>query len=240
MLVGAVMRQGVQRTASAEALVTSPPGSRAGREPFGCSSTFYWSMVSESGEKELLERCRSGDHVAMSTLFRRYYPRALRVAFGVIGDRHLAEDAVQEAFLGAVRSSAKLQPGVPFDWWLLRSVIWASRSQARRRRRPDLHLGSQSVPPDRAAPSHEADVDARLVVLSALAELPLHYRETVVARFYLQMSEPEAAIFLGCRLGTVKSRTSRALRALGKNEALTNACATVREGKRHVATQRIT
>lgn len=195
-------------------------------------------MTSVPGEVEILERCRSGDEAALGVLFRSHHPKALRTAFAVTGDRHLAEDAVQEAFFKAVRSSSKLRPGVPFEWWLLRSVMWAARAQLRRRRRPDLHLRPPQELAASGTDSPESVSDSRIVVLHALAALSVRHRQTIVARFYLQLSEQETAALLGCRVGTVKSRTSRALRALSEDPVLSNAFQETNGGEARATTRR--
>jgi RNA polymerase sigma factor (sigma-70 family) len=191
-------------------------GAKRLSEDYGtfCLSSAFLLVMVESNEQELLDRCREGDQAALAVLFHSHYPKSLRVAFGLIGDRQLAEDAVQEGFSRAIRGLHKLDPGVPFDWWLLRSVTWASRTEIRRRR-PEIVLRDPSELPeaDVAGPNSEM----RLLVLDALRRLSPRSREVVIARFYLGYSERESAKFLGCRPGTVKSRTYRALRLLGRD-----------------------
>ena len=71
--------------------------------------------------------------------------------------------------------------------------------------------------PGGAVPSPEAallDSEQRDELLAALAELSDADRETIACRFFLELSEEETAAALGCRRGTVKSRTSRALERL--------------------------
>jgi RNA polymerase sigma factor (sigma-70 family) len=51
-------------------------------------------------------------------------------------------------------------------------------------------------------------------LVAALAQLPAGQREVVVLRFAEDMSEAQTAALLGCSVGTVKSQTSRALKAL--------------------------
>jgi RNA polymerase sigma factor (sigma-70 family) len=165
--------------------------------------------------EELIRRSKDGDEGAIARLFQLNYDKALRVAFGLLGDRGLAEDAVQEGFTAALRTIQRLQDGVPFEWWLLRSVTWSCRAELRRQRRMRAASRVQSHVPVPLA--SEVGSEDHLVILDALRGLGWRHREVIIARFYLELSERETAHFLGCRQGTVKSRTSRALEQLGRS-----------------------
>ena len=92
-------------------------------------------------------------------------------------------------------------------------VITSAIDESRRsssRERPDEHAGVGE--PDRR--DHMREVDDRLLVIAALAELPPRQRATVVLRYYDELSVEETAEVLGCTPGTVKSQTARGLDAL--------------------------
>ena len=72
---------------------------------------------------DLVERARQGDVDAYAELVRRHQNQALAAAFVILGDRHEAEDATQEAFTKAYVALDRFRAGAPFRPWLLRIVI---------------------------------------------------------------------------------------------------------------------
>ena len=126
-----------------------------------------------------------------------------------------AEEATQDAFVKAHRALGRFRTASPLRPWLL--AIAANEARNRRRatgRREHLALRAAGEGPPRAAPSTEtlalaADRDAGL--RAAIARLGDADREVLWLRYFAELSEAETAAALGCRHGTVKSRTSRAL-----------------------------
>jgi len=172
-------------------------------------------------DDELIRRAKDGDVGAYEQLVRRYQRVAVRTAYlaGRGGD---AEDAAQEAFVKAYRALAGFRDGAPFRPWLLRIV--ANEASNRRRaagRRARLVLRLAGTGGDRpsgdAAPSPEAavlDAQEREALLRAVQGMQEDDRMVLGYRFFLGLSEAETAQVLGCAVGTVKSRQSRALRRL--------------------------
>ncbi len=164
----------------------------------------------------LADRARDGDVDAYAELVRRYRELAFRVAWLVARDRSEAEDAVQEAFVKAYHAMAGFRPGAPFRPWILQIVANEARNRARASRRRDaltLRVSSAATSGD-AAPSPEAALlagEERDRLLDAVNALPEDARLVVSCRYFLGLSEEETATTLGLRLGTVKSRTARAL-----------------------------
>jgi len=144
-------------------------------------------------------------------LYRLHEARALRTAFALLGDHAAAEDAMQEAFVQAFRTLPRKRADVAFATWLYRCLVWAARTQRRTRRAQEVLLAD---PPDRPDASELERSELRLGLVAALADLPRRYREVLVLRYWLDLGEDETAAVLGCRRGTVKSRTHRALRLL--------------------------
>ncbi len=167
-------------------------------------------------EAELVLRAQRGDERAFETLIRPYEEIAFRVAYLITGGAAEAEDAVQDGFVNAWRSLARFRRGEPLRPWLLRIVANAARNRRRSAgRRAQLTLRAQSEQGSGdAAPSPEAVVVAREErrrLLAALESLPEKARVVLACRFLLGLSEEETATALGLRIGTVKSRTVRAL-----------------------------
>ena len=126
---------------------------------------------------------------------------------------------VQEAFVKAFRHLSRFRAGEPFGPWLLRIVANETRNLTRSRRRREalaLRLGTaESCGTAAGSPVDEvlaAERRARLV--AAVGALPDRERQVLVCRYFLDLSEAETAQVLAWPLGSVKSRTARALNRL--------------------------
>jgi RNA polymerase sigma-70 factor (sigma-E family) len=140
----------------------------------------------------------------LASLFRAQYLSMVRVAFLLTGSNEVAEDLVQEAFLGLRKHWEDVdQP----EAYLRTSVVNASRSWLRRQRTFRRHVR------DWRPPLYENEVDE---LQDALAALPERQRTALVLRFYADLSEASIAEALGCREGTVKSLLHRGLARLRK------------------------
>ncbi len=169
-------------------------------------------------DAELARRAREGDDAAYEDLVKRYGQIAFRVAWLVTRDRGEAEDSAQEAFVKAYYALPRFRPDAPFRPWLLRIVANEARNRARStHRRQGLALRAAAVSDGDAAPSPETAAMAgedREALVAAINRLSLSDREVIGYRFLLGLSESETADVLDVRLGTVKSRLSRAMARL--------------------------
>jgi RNA polymerase sigma-70 factor (ECF subfamily) len=170
-------------------------------------------------EAALVERARDGDAVAYGSLVRAHQDIAFRVACLAGGSASEAEEAAQEGFVKAWRALPRFRAGAPFRPWLL--AIVANEARNRRRaagRRAGLALrAAELAERDPGAPSPETQLLTTMrrdALLAALGELDERDRSVLTCRYLLELSEEETAAALGCRRGTVKSRTSRALARL--------------------------
>ncbi|WP_245674861.1 RNA polymerase sigma factor [Herbidospora cretacea] len=130
----------------------------------------------------------------------------IRLALLLVGDRETAEDVVQDVFARLHGS----RPGTLTLAYVRTSVLNGARS-ALRRRRVAIH---RPPPPPVPADSAEAAVllgETRQEVLTALDRLPARQRETLVLRYYLDLSDGEIAEVTGLRQSTVRSTVMRAL-----------------------------
>jgi RNA polymerase sigma factor (sigma-70 family) len=177
------------------------------------------AVVGRPLEDELLDRARKGDAGAYGALVEMHQEIAFRIAYTVLGDAAEAEDAVQEAFVKAYRALGRFRRGSPFRPWLLRIVGNEARNRARARGRRE-RLARLAVAQDvsgGAAPPPEAEVlesERREELFAALARLGPDERLAVVGRFFLGLTDREAASALGVRRGAVKMRVFRALERL--------------------------
>ncbi len=139
----------------------------------------------------------------------------MKLAVLMTGDQPTAEDVVQDAFLGLYRRWQALDDAGKALGYLRSSVVNGCRSVHRvRYRRQGI-----TIDPPGDADSAEAEAmlgEAHREVLAALRRLPQRQREAVVLRYYLDMTEEQAAQSMGVARGTVKSATSRGIAALAR------------------------
>ncbi len=166
-----------------------------------------------------------GDATAAVTgLYRAHAVGLIRLAIVMLGDRAAAEDVVQDAFLGLYRHwSGLTDPGNALPY-VRSAVLNGCRNSLRQRGRSARWEAKhgEAGPAAAVAGAGESAEAAVLIgeehqrVLTAIRALPDRHREVLVLRFYLDMSEAEAARAMGITRGTVKSATSRAVAALGR------------------------
>jgi RNA polymerase sigma-70 factor (ECF subfamily) len=169
-----------------------------------------------SEEGTLVERAKGGNVAAYEELVRGHQAVAFRTAFTITGDAAEAEDAAQEAFVKVYRTLDRFRSGAPFRPWLL--TVVANEARNRRRaadRRLGLTLRAAEQHGSQGAPSSPetavVDEERRSELLGAVEALREEDREVISLRYFLELSEAEAASVMGCARGTVKSRLSRAV-----------------------------
>jgi RNA polymerase sigma factor (sigma-70 family) len=151
-------------------------------------------------------------------LVARYTLRAHRAAF-LLGAGEESDDVVQEAFVKAFRHLDRFRAGEPFGPWLLRIVANETKNLTRsRRRRGDLALRLCTAEPEGTAADAAVDkvlaAERRARLVAAVSALPDRERQVLVCRYFLDLSVAETAQVLAWPLGSVKSRTARALNRL--------------------------
>ncbi|MEV5763280.1 SigE family RNA polymerase sigma factor [Micromonospora sp. NPDC052213] len=133
--------------------------------------------------------------------------RLLRAAYLVCGNRHQAEDLLQDALLKLALRWPTVRHGDPAAY--VRAILYRDAvSWWRRRRREWL----SAYPPERAA--QEGDGALRLALRDALNHLPPRQRAVLVLRYFEDLTEAATAEALGVTVGTVKSQCHAALRRL--------------------------
>jgi RNA polymerase sigma-70 factor, ECF subfamily len=166
-------------------------------------------------ERAVVRRAQEGDAAAYEEIVHQHQHTAFRAAYFVTRNAADAEDAVQEAFVKAWRALHRFDNRRPLRPWLLAIVVNEARTRsgaARRREALSLRLACETsgdaVPPPEESATRRSELGR---VLAAYEQLPAEQQAVVAARFFLQLSEAETADVLNLRLGTVKSRLSRAL-----------------------------
>ena len=139
-----------------------------------------------------------------------------RFAYLLCGDRGLAEDLVQDAFVALYRRFGETLPLAAPVAYARRAIVNAHISHRRRRASSALVLVD---PPEVAIAAHDSsEQDA---MWRTLALLPERQRAVLVLRYYLDLGDDDIAAALDCRPGTVRSLAARAFAALRTAPALT-------------------
>jgi RNA polymerase sigma-70 factor (ECF subfamily) len=161
----------------------------------------------------LVERAKSGDEEAFASLARAAGDRLLAIAYRILRDLGLAEDAVQQTLVIAWRELPALRDVERFDAWLHRLLVNACYAEARRGRRwaANVHVLPADGP---AGPDEYVTVVQRDQLDRGFRRLPTDQRAVFVFHHYLGLTLPEVAEHLGVPLGTVKSRLHYATNTL--------------------------
>jgi RNA polymerase sigma-70 factor, ECF subfamily len=171
-------------------------------------------------EAELILRARMGLPSAYEELLEPLLLPAARLAYGMVQNRWIAEDSVQEAALLGWQRLENLEPGRSFRPWFLGIVANRCREALRSRwLRSVVRMPESSETPHwpharTASRSHEAEWLEGADLRRALARLPQGQRAAIVLHFYLDLPLEEVAVTLGLGIAGVKARINRGLRGL--------------------------
>jgi len=176
-------------------------------------------------EAGLVQRCAAGDETAYGELLAQHQRMVVHLSMNLLGDRDEALDLSQEVFFRVFRTIRRFRGQSSLRTWIYRIAVNQARNRHRfwrRRRRSEQvsleeHLASHGefasggeLMPDRILARKE--LAARLQ--EALNRLPFEQRTVIVLREVDGLSYEEIAYSLGVAVGTVKSRLTRARRAL--------------------------
>lgn len=159
-----------------------------------------------------LRRFGEGEDDAVRELYEQYGRSVFTVAFAALGDRGLAEEAVQQTFLQAWRAAGRFDPNrdpAPWLYAIARRVAVDLHRRERRHRSVESHNTEVAV----LSPSFEGTWEM-WQVRSALDRLTEDERAVLRATHYLGLTHEETAERLGLPVGTVKSRSYRAHRKM--------------------------
>lgn len=169
-------------------------------------------------DASLVRRMQDDDLDAFEALFERYRAPIFRTAYGLTGDRHAAEEVLQDTFARAWQRRSALNADVSPLPWLHRVALNLCYSRLGRRRLPQEPIGEfvvAGVSDGAAQPAERAErQELRLIVRDGVAALSPKHQAVVVLYYLHGLSLQETADVLDVRLGTVKSRLHYALRSL--------------------------
>jgi RNA polymerase sigma-70 factor (ECF subfamily) len=172
-----------------------------------------------STDEDLLVAAGRGDQSAMGQLYDRFSGQMYGLAMRITQDATLAQDVVQEAFVGIWRNAARFDAGrASARTWIM--AITHNRSiDALRRRRPAQELPDPELPPPAALTSPDiwGEVAGRMDadrVRAAVMTLSPVQREAIALAYFGGLTQQEISDRTGAPLGTVKSRVRLGLMAL--------------------------
>lgn len=173
-------------------------------------------------QRELIARARQGDDGAFAQLVEPAMGPLFRHAQRMLGNAQDAEDATQDALVKAYQNLAAYRGEAEFTTWLYRILTNVCLDALRRRRRRPQAAGEDPEQLLARLPDPEGVEDRALareqmqLLERALAQLPPQMRSLLVLREVDDLSYEQIAQVLGVRVGTVKSRMSRARLKLQK------------------------
>lgn len=161
-------------------------------------------------ERATVEAACRGDVEALAALYERYYALMVWVAYAVLLDRPLAEDAAQQAFVTACGKMRSLRRPDRFGPWLTTICRNVAQDMARARRR-DAAIQRAAAAEQPVQPGSNGFDHA---VKEAVDRLEAMYREVVALHYYSGMSYKEIESVLGVSGDVVKGRLARARRQI--------------------------
>lgn len=212
--VGTALRD----TAPEWAVMPQRTGSSAAARATETAAADAATAIATPADADLVEQLRYGGTDALGALYDLYGRMAYGLAYRITRDPALAEDAVQDAFLGAWHNARNYSPDrASVKTWLLSIVHHRSVDIVRRRRRPVESLTAETSSPELVREDLWAEVKQRLdrtAVVGALATLPKAQRDAIVMAYFGGLTQVEIAAATGAPLGTVKSRVRAGLETL--------------------------
>jgi RNA polymerase sigma-70 factor (ECF subfamily) len=170
--------------------------------------------VTITSDEKLVDRISMGDDRALSELYDRYSRPVYTMGVRLLGDTQLAEELVQDAFTSVWRKATSFDPDrASFATWLYRVARNRAVDLNRRRRARPESVGEDPLRGVSGGPEPEADVDG-WDMARALSSLPSEHREVLTMAYFEGLSQREISQRIDLPLGTVKSRTTAALKRL--------------------------
>jgi RNA polymerase sigma-70 factor (ECF subfamily) len=162
---------------------------------------------------ELIDRAIRGDRDAFTSLAASHVDRCYGLAYRILRDPDRAQDATQQALLGAWRDLPNLRDPARFEAWLHRLVVHACYTEARGQRRwvARVQVLISDLP---TSPDVARAVAARDELEGAFRRLSPEHRSVVVLHHHLGYPLTEIAATLGIPVGTARSRLHYAVRQL--------------------------
>jgi len=178
-----------------------------------CASAGRADSPEGAVDRRLVEQAQRGDEDAFEALVRATGDRCVGIAYRILRDVDLAEDAVQSAYVSAWRDLRSLREPDRFEAWLHRTLTRACYEEARKSRRFAANI--RALPVESSyAPDDVLTVVDRDQLDRGIRRLSVEQRAVLVFHHYLGLTLPEVADRLDIPIGTAKSRLHHATNAL--------------------------
>ena len=164
-------------------------------------------------QAELVERASRADQDAFASIAAASVDRCYALAYRILGDPHRAQDATQQALIGAWRDLPTLREPERFDAWLHRLVVNACYVESRGDRRRNALIRVMLLG-GRTSPDVARSVADRDELEVAFRGLSAEHRAVVVLHHHLGYPLTEIATTLGIPVGTARSRLHYAIHQL--------------------------
>jgi RNA polymerase sigma-70 factor, ECF subfamily len=164
-------------------------------------------------EADVVVRAQGGDQQAFATLATQSGRRLMALAVGILRDRDMAEDAVQQALLSIWRDLPTLRDPARFEAWSYKLLVRACYSEARRRRRHLPDLAGRDIGPSVPSDAYGTVAD-RDQLERGFRRLSVEHRAVIVLHHYFDLPLESVATVLGVPAGTARSRFHRAMAIL--------------------------
>lgn len=164
-------------------------------------------------DRELVDRARRGDRDAFARLVHEVSDRLYALAYRILRDPDLAQDAFQEALISSWRQLPSLRDADRFEAWLRRILVHACYAESRKRTRWNANVRTLEVE-DYTPTDPDHSVLDRDVLERAFVRLPFEHRVVFVLHHHVGLPLVDIAETLGIPDGTARSRLHYATRAL--------------------------
>lgn len=165
----------------------------------------------------LIRRAQQGDADAYNIIVMRFQDMAVGYAYAILKDFHLAEDAAQEAFIGAFRDLPNLRAPEAFPSWFRRIVFKHCDRFTRGKHYETVQLDGVVIPSRESNPmEHLERQEIKIWVLNAINALPEEQRHVTALLYISEYTHAEIAAFLNMSPATVNNRLRAARKRLQK------------------------
>lgn len=162
-------------------------------------------------DTELVIRAQKGDEVAFAAIIQAAHGRFKQIAYRILRDAYLAEDAMQQAMVEMWRKLPTLRDPEKFDGWSYRFLVNACYREAKRYKESYRELPGVA---DSSYPDATGAINDRDQLERGFKRLSVDHRAVVVMHYYLDLTIEDTAQALGISAGTAKSRLNRAMAKL--------------------------
>ena len=179
------------------------------------------TLAADSDEALIERLAATADEAALSDLYDRYQAMMYGLAMRITGDAALAQDAVQEAFVGVWRNAGRYSAGrASVRTWIMSITHHRAIDVVRRRKPtttlPDTETADEALRAPDVWPEVSRGIDAAAVRV-AIDGLPEIQRQAIELAYFEGLTQVEIAERTGAPLGTVKSRVRLGLQTMRRS-----------------------